>query len=222
METKYTLKQAADLLGMTRQGLKYWLDRLGEPLVKDTSGRYVVSDDALNRVKQAREVASEVTSGVASEAISAEVDRKTENAENKRRSESEGASEAVSEVASEVPAVTLALVEMLREELRTKNAQIDELNKRLAEVTEALATAQRTAEGSQALHAATMKQLQEQQSTVKPIVQEESAPEPERSVKEEEPEGRRWFVPDDEDEDEDEEPPVRKKRSFLDWLLGRG
>ena len=169
---------------MTRQGLKYWLDRLGEPLVKDTSGRYVVSDDALNRVKQAREVASEV--------------------------------------ASEVPAVTLALVEMLREELKTKNAQIDELNKRLAEVTEALVTAQRTAEGSQALHAATMKQLQEQQSTVKPIIQEESAPEPERSVKEEEPEGRRWFVPDDEDEDEDEDPPVKKKRSFLDWLLGRG
>lgn len=215
METKYTLKQAADLLGMTRQGLKYWLDRLGEPLVKDTSGRYVVTDDALNRVKQAREVASEVTS----EATSAKVDRETESAENKRRSESEGASEAVSEVASEVPAVTLALVEMLREELKTKNAQIDELNKRLAEVTEALATAQRTAEGSQALHAATMKQLQEQQSTVKPIIQEESAPEPERSVKEEEPEGRRWFVPDD--EDEDDEPPVKKKRSFWDWLLGR-
>ena len=215
METKhYTLKQAADLLGMTRQGLRYWLDRLGEPLAKDTSGRYVVSDDALDRVKQAREVASEV----ASEVTSAEADRKTENAENKRHSESEAASE----VASEVPAVTLALVEMLREELQTKNAQIDELNKRLAEVTEALATAQRTAEGSQALHAATMKQLQEQQSTVKPIIQEESAPEPERSVKEEEPEGRRWFVPDDEDEDEDEEPPVRKKRSFLDWLLGRG
>lgn len=218
METKYTLKQAADLLGMTRQGLKYWLDRLGEPLVKDTSGRYVVSDDALNRVKQAREVASEV----ASEVTSTKADSKTENAENKRRSESESASEAASEVASEVPAVTLALVEMLREELQTKNAQIDELNKRLAEVTEALATAQRTAEGSQALHAATMKQLQEQQSTVKPIIQEESAPGPERSVKEEEPEGRRWFVPDDEDEDEDEEPPVRKKRSFLDWLLGRG
>ena len=81
----------------------------------------------------------------------------------------------------------------------------------------ASAAAQRTAEGSQALHAATVKQLQAAQPAVSTVTQENDAQNMDQGEKKEKSEDRRWFIPDDED------PPLqkRKKRSFLDWLLGR-
>lgn len=49
-----------------------------------------------------------------------------------------------------------SLYELLKSELEIKNKQIDELNARLSEVSQALVTAQETAKAAQALHAGTI------------------------------------------------------------------
>ena len=202
MEKTYTLKEAAERIGLTKPGIRERMKRLNEPFAKDVKGRIVLTEDALRRlesdVKKESQPESEVESRKYFPESEVESDRKVESAE----------------------AVAL---EVLREQITVKDAQIASLTEQLASVTEALVTAQRTIESSQraleasqALHAATVKQLQAAQSVVPPTIQEEPRnPEEEK----EKPEERRWFIPDDDEED----PPLqkRKKRSLLDWLLGR-
>ena len=193
----YTMKQAAGILGISRQGLQYWANRLHISLEKDEFGRFVISDDALERVKQARESASEAASEVIRRAMGVSKTKKAESAESKTVPPIASASE----VASEAEAVALAV---LREQIAVKDAQIKSLTAQLESVTEALKTAQRSLEGAQALHAATVKQLQEAQKA-----QAELEPE------EQETETRARAA-----EDPEEEPP-QKKRSFWEWLTGQ-
>lgn len=223
METKYTLKQAAELLGMTKPGVRYHLKTMGETFEKDAKGQVVVSESVLQRIRDGMEPESVPESSLESRKLKPEsAPERDVKLSGVSESEPESTPESERKVESD-DAITPTL-SILREQLAVKDAQIAEKDRQIAQLTEALSTAQRTIESSQraleasqALHAATVKQLQE--STVKPIIQDEPAPE-RKAPDEEEPEGRRWFIPDDEDEDED--PPAKKKRSFLDWLLGRG
>ena len=238
MEKTYTLKEAAERIGLTKPGIRERMKRLNEPFAKDVKGRIVLTEDALRRlesdVKKESQPESEVESGKYFPESEVESDRKLSGkSESKPESEVEsdrklsGKSESKpeSEVESDrkVESAEAVALEVLREQITVKDAQIASLTEQLASVTEALVTAQRTIESSQraleasqALHAATVKQLQAAQSVVPPTIQEEPRnPEEEK----EKPEEKRWFIPDDDEED----PPLqkRKKRSLLDWLLGR-
>lgn len=77
-------------------------------------------------------------------------------------------------------AVFDAVIEMLRKELEMKNKQIEELNARLNDVTEALVAAQQTAQAAQALHAGTI-----QQQIISGNASEESECEPKKK--------KRWW-----------------------------
>lgn len=220
MEKTYTLKEAAERIGLTKPGIRERMKRLNEPFAKDVKGRIVLTEDALRRlesdVKKESQPESEVESGKYFPESEVESDRKLSG-----KSESKPESEVESD--RKVESAEAVALEVLREQITVKDAQIASLTEQLASVTEALVTAQRTIESlqraleaSQALHAATVKQLQAAQSVVPPTIQEEPRnPEEEK----EKPEERRWFIPDDDEED----PPLqkRKKRSLLDWLLGR-
>ena len=234
MEKTYTLKEAAERIGLTKPGIRERMKRLNEPFAKDVKGRIVLTEDALRRlesdVKKESQPESEVESGKYFPESEVESDRKLSGkSESKPESEVEsdrklsGKSESKPESDRKVESAEAIALEVLREQITVKDAQIASLTEQLASVTEALVTAQRTIESSQraleasqALHAATVKQLQAAQSVVPPIIQEEP-----RNPKEEKekPEDGRWFIPDDDEED----PPLqkRKKRSLLDWLLGR-
>ena len=216
MEKTYTLKEAAERIGLTKPGIRERMKRLNEPFAKDVKGRIVLTEDALRRlesdVKKESQPESEVESRKYFPESEVESDRKLS-----------GKSESKPESDRKVESAEAIALEVLREQITVKDAQIASLTEQLASVTEALVTAQRTIESSQraleasqALHAATVKQLQAAQSVVPPTIQEEPRnPEEEK----EKPEERRWFIPDDDEED----PPLqkRKKRSLLDWLLGR-
>ena len=229
METKgYTLKQAADAIGVTKQTIRYHLQRMGETVQQDERGQTVISAEVFEKIRE--KVGSK--EGVNNKSFTGKESVKGEPSTGKeavKRGVYTGKGVVNEETSTGKETVLALAVAALREQLEAKDAQIAEKDRQIEQLTEALSTAQhtiesaqRSLEASQALHAATMKQLQEQQSIVVPIIQDEPAPEPERSVTEEEPEEKPRFIPDDEDdEDEDDDPPVRKKRSFFGWLLGR-
>lgn len=147
----YTIKQAAGILGISKQGLRYWLDRLGIPLEKGKTGQYVITDETVQRIQQAREAKSEVTS----EAASKETSKPTSGTAETEELKGETQSEAVSEVTS-AEAVALAV---LREEITDKKREIEDLKNKLEEkenrikeltdkLTDALDKAQRLHAGS--------------------------------------------------------------------------
>ena len=153
----YTLKQAADKLGLTKPGLRYRLKAMNLPTEKDDSGRIVISSEVLQRIITGEEPertpeSEEELSGNKAESegdLSGKSERKPEiMAESGKNSESNDS------------ALDFALNE-LRHQLEVKDQQIADLTAQLANVTEALRAAQRTAEGSQALQAASVKMLQE-------------------------------------------------------------
>lgn len=142
----HTLKEAAEILNMTKPGIRYRITVLKIPLDKDAFGRVTLSDDALQWIRDGKKPEREPESGEKKEK---EPERESENtgknsAESERKPEETGKNQKEPE-----SGVTAALVEMLREELRVKNAQIESLTAQLSDTTEALKSAQRSLEQEQ-------------------------------------------------------------------------
>ena len=234
MEKSYTLKEAADLLGLTKTGVMYHLRMMGGSINKDAKGRIIVTEDALSQIRETVESAKYKVQS-ANFAQSESDNFAQSESDNFAQSESDNFAQTLRqqnvaemlqiqiftkdrEIAKlhEEIAKLNELLTAKDDQIAEKDRQIERKDEQLGSLTEALTAAQRTAEGSQALHAATVKQLQAAQSVVPPTIQEEP-----RNLEEEKekPEERRWFIPDDDEED----PPLqkRKKRSLLNWLLGR-
>lgn len=170
----YTLKQAAEILGMTKPGIRYRITMLEIPLNKDAFGRISLSDDDLQWIREGKKPES-------IEKQEKEPERKPESIEKepeeigKNQKEPEGNAEAVA-------------LAVLREQIAVKDAQIASLTAQLENVTEALRAAQRSLEGAQALHAATVKQLQEATAD-EPEPVDEDPGEPEQRKK-----GLFWWI----------------------------
>lgn len=157
MEKTYTLKEAADLLGLTKPGVMYHLRMMGGgPIPKDERGRVIVPEDALSQIREAVETAKRkvqsANSAQSETANLAETSRKPELTEILQTQISVKDSE-IAKLHEEIA--------KLNDQLSAKDAQIAEKDKQLGNLTDALAAAQRTAEGSQALHAASVKMLQD-------------------------------------------------------------
>lgn len=164
----YTIKEAADLLGMSKPGIRYRLKLLNVSLARDEAGRIVLDEETLQRLKTdlkpEREPERTVESEEALTGKTAERDGDfTGKTERKPEKEAESGKKAENEESD----LHFAL-SMLREQLAAKDAQIEALTKQLADVTEAL-------KGSQALHAATVKMLQG--ATEEPDTAERDEPE---------------------------------------------
>ena len=157
----YTLKQAADKLGLTKPGLRYRLKAMSLPTEKDDSGRIVISSEVLQRIITGEEPEREAERTPESgEELSGNKAESKGKLSGKLERKPERMAESGKNPESEESAVNFALNE-LRHQLEVKDQQIADLTAQLANVTEALRTAQRTAEGSQALQAASVKMLQE-------------------------------------------------------------
>lgn len=207
-ERKYSVREASERLGLTKPGIRYRAKVLGIPLEKDAFGRVELSEDALQWIRDGKKPESVEESGEKQEK---EPERESENTgknseESERKAEETGKNEKEAE-----SGVTAALVEMLREELRGKNKQIASLTAQLESVTDALKAAQRSLEGAQALHAATVKQLQAAQGAdvqsppdgVQPDTVENARPSPAES---------------EAGDPIDRQGPETKRRGFFSWL----
>ena len=166
----HTLKEAAEILNMTKPGIRYRIMMLQIPLNKDAFGRITLSDDDLQWIRDGKKPESEVESGEKQEK---EPEREAENTgknseESERKPEETGKNEKEAE-----SGVTAALVEMLREELRVKNAQIESLTAQLSDTTEALKSAQRSLEQAQILHAKSVNLLPDAQTEPEPEDEQE-------------------------------------------------
>ena len=218
MEKSYTLKEAADLLGLTKTGVMYHLRMMGGSINKDAKGRIIVTEDALSQIRETVESAKyKVQSAkfAQSESDNFAQTLRQQNVAEMLQIQISTKDREIAKLHEEIAKLN-ELLTAKDDQIAEKDRQIERKDEQLESLTEALTAAQRTAEGSQALHAATVKQLQAAQSVVPPTIQEEP-----RNLEEEKekPEERRWFIPDDDEED----PPLqkRKKRSLLNWLLGR-
>lgn len=182
METKhYTLKQAADLLGMTKPGVRYHLKAMGEAFEKDAKGQVVVSESVLQRIRDSMKPESTPESSLESGKSKSEsvpesdvklsgIPESVPESDGKNEKEPEEKAESAEVVALEVLREQCARqgqeIERLNAKIEEKDRRIDELTDRL---TEALVKAQ-------ILHAASAKMLQD-------AVAEDSGPEPEESEK---------------------------------------
>lgn len=160
----YTIKEAAGILGMTKPGIRYRITALEIPLNKDAFGRIMLSDDDLQWIREGKKPEREPESGENKEK---EPERKAENTEKEPEETGKNQKEPES-------GVTAALVEMLREELRVKNAQIKSLTAQLSDTTEALKSAQRSLEQAQILHAKSVNLLPDAQTEPEPEDEQES------------------------------------------------
>ena len=239
----YTIKDAAELLGMTKPGIRYRLKKLGESLPRDEAGQIIITPEVLEKIRDTEKPESEAERKpertVESEKdLSGKKVERSGKISGKSEDLPEKEAESFRKAESDASPVTLALVEMLRRDLEKKDAQIASLSAQLSDTTEALKSAQTALTAAQALHAATEKRLQElevKQIPVETIIQNaaepvsgqkkedpENKPEEEAPKKEEQDDEKPCFIPDDEDEDEEEEPPTRGKlQSFFAWLFGR-
>lgn len=190
-----TLKEAAEVLGLTKAGVMYHLRMMGVSADKDAKGRIIITEDMIGRIRDSMETAKrkvQSTNSAQSETANlAETSRKPELTEILQTQISVKDSE-IAKLHEEIA--------KLNDQLSAKDAQIAEKDKQLGNLTDALAAAQRTAEGSQALHAASVKMLQD-------AVAEDSQAEPEED-------------PDEEKAPSPQEPP-QKKRGLWARLFGR-
>lgn len=151
-----TLKEAAEVLGLTKAGVAYHLRMMGVPFDKDEKGRIIITEDTLSQIREAVETAKRkvqsANSAQSETANLAETSRKLELTEILQTQISVKDSE-IAKLHEEIA--------KLHDQLSAKDAQIAEKDKQLGNLTDALAAAQRTAEGSQALHAASVKMLQD-------------------------------------------------------------
>lgn len=185
----YTLKEAADLLGMTKPGIRYRLKVLGIPLEKDAFGRLELSEDALQWLRDGKKPESVEESG---EKQKKEPEREAENTgknseKSERKPESGGKNEKEPEGKAE--SAEVVALEVLREqcmeqrrEIERLNAKLEEKERRIDELTDRLTEALAKA---QILHAASSKLLQDavsedSQAGVEEDPGEEKAPSPQK------------------------------------------
>lgn len=159
----HTLKEAAEILNMTKPGIRYRIMMLQIPLSKDAFGRITLSDEDLQCIREGKKPERDPES---SEKQEKEPERKAENTEKEPEETGKNQKEPES-------GVTAALVEMLREELRVKNAQIESLTAQLSDTTEALKSAQRSLEQAQILHAKSVNLLPDAQTEPEPEDEQE-------------------------------------------------
>lgn len=190
-----TLKEAAEVLGLTKAGVMYHLRMMGVSADKDARGRIIITEDVISRIRDSMETAKRKVQSTnlaqSDTANLAETSRKPKLTEILQTQISVKDSE-IAKLHEEIA--------KLNDQLSAKDAQIAEKDKQLGNLTDALAAAQRTAEGSQALHAASVKMLQD-------AMAEDSQAEPE-----EDPDGEKAPSP--------QEPP-QKKRGLWARLFGR-
>ena len=161
----YSLKEAAERLGMTKPGIRYRLQVLGIPLEKDAFGRLELSEDALQWLRDGKKPESVEESG---EKQKKEPEREAENTgknseESERIPESGGKNEKEPEGKAE--SAEVVALEVLREQCMEQRREIERLNakleakeRRIDELTDRLTEALAKA---QILHAASSKMLQD-------------------------------------------------------------
>lgn len=201
MEIKYySIKEAAELLSMTKPGIRYRLKLLSIPLEKDAFGRVVLSESALQWVRDGKKPES-VGESEEKQKEKAEIDpENTEKngEESKRKPESD---EKNDKKAESTEAFALAVLQerldKMEREVERLNNKLDERERRIDELTDKLTDALAKA---QILHAGSVRLLREAEEET-PITEEED--QPERAPDAEEGTAR------------------TKKKSWLDRILGR-
>ena len=187
-----TIKEAAEKLGVTKQAIRYHLQKIGDPLQKDGNGQNIISEETFGKIA-AKMGSKEGTKGaVNAEEFTGKDGVKGENLPGK------GGESGGNFTGKDV-------FDLLREQLAMKDGQIKQLTAQLADTTAALKSAQNALEGAQALHAATVKQLQGAQEQ-EPVTISGDGAEPDEQ---DEPE---------EQNKQEQEPP---KRSFLARIFGK-
>lgn len=157
-----TIKQLADELGMTKQGIRRYLEQLpAEYAQKDSKGVVQISSSAARKIRELVEQKRKPVTG----------------------------NKPVTEPVT-VPGEVTTLIAMLQKELDTKNAtiesqsrQLEQAHQSIQDLTAALQSAQLSAQQAQALHAGTLhKQLKEGEPEQSVVVEQadQSAPEPEQ------------------------------------------
>ena len=122
-----TIKELADELGMTKQGIRKYVSQLPQTLVhKDGKGIIQLNDEAARLIKEKAEAKRKPVTGKLP----------------------------VTEPATETPVTTL--ITMLQRELETKNGIIESQQQSIHELTAALESTTASLHAAQALHAGTM------------------------------------------------------------------
>ena len=181
---EYTVKEAAVLLGLTKTGVVYHLRMMGDPLEKDAKGRIIVTESAIDKMRDAIETAKC-------------------KAQSDNSAQSVGANSAKTSRKQD-------LSEILLTQLNKKDSEIEKLHEEIAKLHEELSGKQRTIDSlsgaltaAQALHAATTKELQE--------VKQEAKKEREAQTVEAEPEATiqpKSETTEDEDKSDSDTPTV--------------
>lgn len=192
-----TIKECAAALGLTKAGVRYWMNRINEPLHKDDTGRVSISAEVFQRLQRAMKPESTVESDPESEVESGN-EQTGKQAESKRKVEREPESrpentvESGAESEKQVESAESVALDVLRKlcqererEIERLNAKLDEKEHRIDELTDRLNDALVKA---QALHMGNLLQGAEgadEASTVPEDHQHESEKEP--------PKRRRWL-----------------------------
>lgn len=202
MEDYVSIKWIADELHVSKQTVRYHLKKFPDSVRKDEDGKTVIPAEIAEKLR-ARIGGKEVVNNdpftgkevVNDPGFTGKKPEKSGNFTGKEvvKDDSFTGKE-------EESAIALTL-EILRQQLATKDAQIAEkdrqiaqLSAQLSDTTEALKAAQRAQEAAQALHAGTMAQLQEVTQNA-PVEAEPVA------------------------EDEDPEEAEQRRRGFWSWIL---
>ena len=157
---EFTLLQAANTLGITKNTVKYRLKKIPSELYRrDEKGIIFISGTGLEELRK-------IGINHEKEPIKPEVnhDKPLQPAEQPQREETVKHAKTTQEQSENLYSALLLTVETLQKQLEVKDQQI-------AALTEALQTAQRTAEAAQALHAGTIQQQLEQptQDNTEPV-----------------------------------------------------
>lgn len=157
---EFTLLQAANTLGITKNTVKYRLKKIPSELYRrDEKGIIFISGTGLEELRK-------IGINHEKEPIKPEVnhDKPLQPAEQPQREETVNHAKTTQEPSENLYSALLLTVETLQKQLEVKDQQI-------AALTEALQTAQRTAEAAQALHAGTIQQQLEQptQDNTEPV-----------------------------------------------------
>ena len=162
----YSIRQAADALGVTKQSIRYHLKKSGVSLVKDDRGLNVIPEEVFEEIrgkigsKETGKEAANNTPFTGKEKVNEELFPGKEGGNSGKFAGKEVVNDD-SFTGKEVNDALLLTLSMLRDQIAVKDAQIASLTSQLSDVTEALKSAQKALEGAQALHAATVHQLQE-------------------------------------------------------------
>lgn len=206
-----TIKEAADLLAITKTGVVYHLRAMGDPLAKDERGRIVIDEDTVQRIRERIETAKRkdkpANLAQSEGANFAKTSRKLTGADSMR------------ELLVNQIAVKDNEIEKLHNEIAKLNDQLCAKDEQLANVIEALRTAQESTRAAQALHAAAVKDLLELKAAQTEQKQDEGEEPPTVTVTDSEPEPEEEHKQEDQEQDEQEQEPP--KRSFWARIFGR-